>query len=386
VTITIDLDPTTSPVRYAGSADVVRADGDDGWVVHRLPRSTAPQILDPALGLLVAVPSGARLELVTDATTIELDVALLLLRLSANPTIPAAFDLVVDGEVHTQTTTVDATVLVIDQATGAISFEPGSPTTTVTFADLPPGEKQVEVWLPHASVVTLQALRVDDGAHVAAPPPSERRRWVHYGSSISHCLEANHPTETWPATVARLADLDLHSVAFAGQCQLDQFVARTIRDRPADLISLKVGINIVNGDTMRERVFGPAVNGFLDTVREGHPDTPIVFVTPIICPVHEDHPGPSMPGPAGITTADRPDPLAVGSLTLRRIRTLIGEIVATRRDLGDTDLHLVDGLSLFGEADTTDLPDGLHPNAAGYLRIGQRFHQAVCTGSGPFAG
>ena len=388
MTIDIDLDPATSVVRYAGSADVARAgtnDSNDGWVVSRLPAWTKHQILDPALALLVSVPSGVRLELVTDASEIELDVALLLLRISDRPTIPAAFDLVVNGTVHTQTTTLDATVLVIDQRTGAISFEAGSASTTVRFADLGPGPKQVEIWLPHASAVTLQALRVNDGAGVSRPPASSRRHWVHYGSSISHCLEAAHPTETWPATTARLADLDLHSVAFAGQCHLDQLVARTIRDLPADVISLKVGINIVNGDTMRERTFVPAVHGFLDTVRDGHPDTPIVLISPIICPAHEDHPGPTVQGEDGAASIDRPPELAVGSLSLRRIRTLLEAIVAARRAEGDAQLDLIDGLTLFGPDDIGDLPDGLHPNGAGYRRIGQRFHDAVCVDGGAFA-
>jgi hypothetical protein len=44
-----------------------------------------------------------------------------------------------------------------------------------------------------------------------------------------------------------------------------------IRDAPADLITLKVGINLVNADSMRERTFRPAVHAFLDTIREGIP-------------------------------------------------------------------------------------------------------------------
>ena len=68
-----------------------------------------------------------------------------------------------------------------------------------------------------------------------------------------------------------------------------------IASQPADLISLKLGINVVNGDTMRERTFVPAVHGFLDTIRERHPDVPVAVVTPIICPVAEDHPGPDGP-------------------------------------------------------------------------------------------
>ena len=44
-----------------------------------------------------------------------------------------------------------------------------------------------------------------------------------------------------------------------------------MRDTPADLISVKLGINLVNTDLMRLRAFGPAVHGFLDTIRDGHP-------------------------------------------------------------------------------------------------------------------
>ena len=39
------------------------------------------------------------------------------------------------------------------------------------------------------------------------------------------------------------------------EAQLDQFVARDIRDLQVDLVSLKVGINVVTADSMRERAF-----------------------------------------------------------------------------------------------------------------------------------
>ncbi len=70
---------------------------------------------------------------------------------------------------------------------------------------------------------------------------------------------------------------------------------------------------------------------------------------------------------------------------MRRVRELVPEIVAARVGAGDTRLHVVDGLSLFGTDDVGDLPDGLHPNAAGYRRIGERFHDLAFAGSGPFA-
>ena len=56
-------------------------------------------------------------------------------------------------------------------------------------------------------------------------------------------------------------------------------MARTIRDEPADGISMKVGVNVINFDSLRERAFRPALHGFVDTVRDGHPETPLLVGT-----------------------------------------------------------------------------------------------------------
>ena len=121
---------------------------------------------------------------------------------------------------------------------------------------------------------------------------------MHHGSSISHGSVATYPTETWPVVAARLAGLDLVNLGLGGSALLDPFVARTIRDTPADLISLKLGINLVNQDLLRRRALGPAVHGYLDTIRDGHPETPVRLVSPIYCGIHE-----SVPGPTGVDMA-----------------------------------------------------------------------------------
>jgi hypothetical protein len=174
---------------------------------------------------------------------------------------------------------------------------------------------------------------------------------------------------------ARLARLDLMNLGLAGQCHLDQYVARTIRDLPAEAISLKLGINVVNGDTMRERTFLSSVQGFLDTVRDGHPDTPIAVITPIICPMAEDNPGPTLRSAEGVMyVIERSLALSQGALSISRIRQLLADVVEARQASGDKAILLIDGTALFGLADLADLPDGLHPNAAGYQRMGERFH------------
>lgn len=112
-----------------------------------------------------------------------------------------------------------------------------------------------------------------------------------------------------------------------GSALLDPFTARTIRDTPADIVCVKIGINLVNLDLMRLRAFGPAVEGFLDTIREGHPDALLVLISPIFCPIHETTPGPGMfdmdaleKGQSRFLASGRPEEVSMGKLTLTVIR------------------------------------------------------------------
>lgn len=99
---------------------------------------------------------------------------------------------------------------------------------------------------------------------------------VHHGSSISHSSLAPNPGDTWPAIAAAGLGFAHTNLGFSGNAMLDPFVARTIRDTPADFISIKIGINLINFDVMTTRAFTPALHGFPrhDSGRPAHnPDT-----------------------------------------------------------------------------------------------------------------
>lgn len=334
--------------------------------LHRLPRWATAQATDPYLSLMDAMPSGGRLVFRTDSRVLELDVLLTGLKLADQPAQMPTFDLVLDGRrVSTETATDQVTLHA--KGIGDIEVLPGAP-TTVHFAL--PGliNQRVEVWLPHRSKVQLLAARIDAGASLLELEET-RPRWVHYGSSISQCLEARRPTETWPGVAARLSRLELINLGLGGQCMVDQFVARTIRDLPADLISLELGVNVVAEATMRERTFRAAVHGFLDTIRDGHPTTSVLLITPFLCPAAED-----VAGPLTIDQELRFIGTGTSDLTMRRVREVLAEVFDQR---ADRHLRLMDGLSLLGLADAHHLYDNLHPDADGYLLIGRRFHEQL---------
>ncbi|TNM67159.1 lipase [Streptomyces sp. NP160] len=387
---------TTTPITadlVRGALDLVRT--DRGLLPQRLPARARAQVPDEQTAMAVAQPSGVRLVMRTAATQLELDVVRTTNSYPGVPPRPdGVYDALVDGVLVERATAPGGDVLEIDLATGARSLRRG-PVGTVRFRHLPPGEKHLEVWLPHTEITTLVALRADAPV---APAPAEaedaggRRRptWVHHGSSISHGSGADSPSTTWPALAAALGGVELVNLGFGGSALLDPFTARAVRDTPADLLSLKVGINVVNGDVMRRRAFGPALHGFLDTVREGHPEVPLVVVTALACPVHEDVPGPSAPVVTedGVRFAATGDPadVAAGRLSLRATREVVGDVVRARQ-ADDPHLHLLDGLELYGldDAEEHPLPDALHPDAETHRLVGERFARWAFAPGAPFA-
>jgi hypothetical protein len=357
-------------ITVEGAIDIDRT---ETGIVARRVSSAYRHELPVEVEFLASSPSCVRLAFATDSRTVELEMMPTLIQIGDDPPRSSVVDLVVDGVLTATARTEEGHRLIIDpNEIGVFDFVPGEP-ATVRF-DVPAGAARVEVWLPSSSVVEARAISIDDGAILSPPPADDRPRWVHHGSSISHCFEAHSPARTWPAVAASIGGVHVTNLGLAGQCQLDQFMARTIRDHPADLLSLKVGINIVNGDTLRLRTFPSALHGFLDTVRDGHPSIPMLVVSPIICPAAEDTPGPTIPDAAGVVQAHGTAVTAAqGALTLRQIRAIVADVVAARRAAGDEHLHHLDGLELFDVDDVADLPDGLHPNGDGYQRIGERF-------------
>ncbi|MEK5645823.1 GDSL family lipase [Paenibacillus rhizosphaerae] len=237
----------------------------------------------------------------------------------------------------------------------SIRLEAG--TSKAAWRDLPLRSKCIDLWLPQNMGMTILSLEVDQDAEAEAET-DPRPRWIAYGSSITQCVGAESPSYTWPSIASRTLGLNLTCLGFSGNCHLEPMVARMIRDLPADLITLCLGINVYGAETMNLRTFRPAVIGMLEILREKHTDTPLVIVSPIFAAERES----------------RENKLG---MTVSSIRREVAVAVEMLQQRGDLNLYYRDGRDWFGPADEALLYDGLHPNADGYKLLGDRFGEQV---------
>ncbi|MEU9790338.1 SGNH/GDSL hydrolase family protein [Streptomyces sparsogenes] len=346
-------------LRYRGAVSLQRG---PGWTAPwRLPHTEAALYL-PEGGLgRAAMPSGVRVVLRTDSTVLtcryQADPAP---RLNGPPEV-ARLDVLCEGR-HTATVELETHGGDAEFRVENLPGRPGKPAT-------------VELWLPFYHQFRLCGLTLDAGAAVEPDDAGERPRWVHYGSSISQGRGAASPSRTWAALVARRAGWELTSLALGAACQLQPMTARLMRDLPAELLTVCVGINIQALGSHNRDSLASALVGFVRTVREGHPTTPFAVMSTIVAPEREEVPGPS-------------------GMTMRECRAHIRRAVGLLREHGDAHLHYVHGPKVFGPSCTRLLlePEGtdrLHPSPAGHPVFAARFlaalRRARCTPSAPAA-
>lgn len=301
-----------------------------GWKPWRLDVGDH-KFIHPDLKLPASHTSGVRIELVTDSRACDLSFDLITVM---GDDADAKFDVFVNGESFARE--------VFSVGNGCL----------LLIEDLPDGENEVLIYLPTNTEIVLRGLAVCESARVERT--SEQPRWITHGSSITHCRLADGPGYSWPTIVARKKRWNAWNLGFGGQCKFDSIVARTISRMPADRISLCLGINTALG-FYSLRTWEPAVEGFIMTVRDGHPTTPLLVISPILSPPRESF--------------DEP-PTTIG---LKTMRASLEAIVGKFRDAGDSNITYLDGTKIIGPGDEATMPDQLHPDAEGIKLMAERF-------------
>lgn len=307
--------------------------------------------------------SGVRFAFDTDASEITLDLGFESLLFPGQDRLPVQLVLEVDGtRSKVQADNIRYQLISAEPLNGDPEFRP------IKFALGQPGTlKQVKIWLPHNAKTFIREIEV---AGTVTETKSNRPKWLHYGSSISHCSEADIPTGVWPVVASDQLQLDLVNLGLGGNAMLEPYITDVILNHNPDFVSMKVGINSINAASHTLRTFIPAVYGLIETLRAKKSDIKLLLISPIFCPPHEDGYGPTIFNFDTLKAEANPNPapeMYPANLNNKRVREALISIAEA------LDVHYISGLDLMGEQDAHFLEDDLHPNAEGYALMGERF-------------
>jgi lysophospholipase L1-like esterase len=138
-------------------------------------------------------------------------------------------------------------------------------------------------------------------------------------------------------------------MAYAGAARGEIVSAEHLAAQPASIISLSHGTNCWNRTPHSAGMFTEGLRAFLYLLRQAHPDTPIVAMSPLIRP-------------------DAEDTKNVLQTTLSDLREAFEALIRERIGAGDDALTLLPGRELIS---ADQLTDEVHPGDAGHLVVAE---------------
>jgi lysophospholipase L1-like esterase len=213
------------------------------------------------------------------------------------------------------------------------------------------GERAI-VYLPEGMRPTVLSI---DGVGGTVEPAPPQHRWVAYGDSIAEGWVASGPSGAWPAIAGRTHRLDVCNMGYAGSARGEIVSAEHVAALDADVISITHGTNCWTRIPFSVEMMRAGTAAFIDVVRQGHAETPIVVASPVVRPDAE-----ATPNRLGATLAD--------------LRAVMEEVAQARVDAGDKRLTLVPGGDIIG---AELLADGIHPGDEGHRVLAEVIGGAV---------
>jgi lysophospholipase L1-like esterase len=211
------------------------------------------------------------------------------------------------------------------------------------------------VHLPERMLPTVTAIRAAAGDPGSIEPAAPQPKWIAYGDSITEGWTVSTPGNSWSMLAAKRHGLDVTNMGYSGAARGEIPSAEEIASLPADVITIAHGTNCWTRIPFSVGMFREGLIGFLDIVRQGHPDTPIVAVSPITRPDAE-----STPNRLGANLVE--------------LRAVFQRVVGDRIAAGDKRLSLVEGFPI---VDPALLDDGIHPGDAGHAAMADVIGPAV---------
>ncbi len=137
------------------------------------------------------------------------------------------------------------------------------------------GEKECLLYLPlYAELLSLE-VGVNKGAVIEALPNPFRHNIAVFGSSFTQGSCASGAGLTWPAFLSRATGLHLCSFGMSGSCKLQPCLGEVFGATKADALICDAFSN----PTLKQ--IETRIRPFIEAVRKGNPDIPIIFLNTI---------------------------------------------------------------------------------------------------------
>ena len=204
----------------------------------------------------------------------------------------------------------------------------------------------VELFLPLYSAVKSVHIGVRKGTWLQAAPPYQHQKPVlFYGSSITQGGCASKPGDDYVGRICRALDVDVINLGFSGNAKGEATIAEHIAAQDPAVFVLDYDHNAPSAEHLQKTHYA-----LYKTVRDAHPDTPIILMTMPTVEGYEKRPNNASRRAEIFKTFDR------------------------AKQNGDKNIYLIDCYGSFGAAERGECGtvDDCHPDSLGFLRMAER--------------
>jgi lysophospholipase L1-like esterase len=208
--------------------------------------------------------------------------------------------------------------------------------------------RDIVIYLPHVRQTEVVAIGLEAASEIALLQPtfSQPLPLVLYGSSVCQGSGAERSGQSYGAILARRLNLDLVNLGFGGAGKAEPEVVAKVDSLEACCFMLDLGKSYGDQD-------GEPFRQMLKALRDKHPLTPLIVVTPI-------------------TSTKEVEEAAYSERSLHT-RRVMREATQERLAAGDRQLYLVEGEELLGFDEHAWLSkDGVHPSDSGYAMMADK--------------
>lgn len=158
---------------------------------------------------------------------------------------------------------------------GATGQHMTSSTEIIELISLPAGFKEVQINLPLYAGVESIEIGLPDGGKIAAPADRAYGDIVFYGSSITQGLSAVRPGTSYTNILGLALNANTRNLGFAASALGEQSVAQYI----ASLENISAFVMDYDHNSPSADELAATHYAFYKTVREAHPDIPIIMMS-----------------------------------------------------------------------------------------------------------